>query len=83
MRGKVESLFGGPSYERTPNATCIATLERWLEMARSGEIIGCVVVGLYHDGATGWQSGGFVGGYSMLGATDAAHSSLLKIAEEG
>lgn len=78
MTGNVVAIDGGAVPAREPNASCIALLADWLEMARSGEIIGVVAVGLSHDGCGQWALGGMVGGYSMLGALEIAKADLAE-----
>lgn len=75
-RTKVVSIFGGSVAQKIPNQACIEMLETYLELARSGEIIGAVVVALQHDGAANWSCCGMVGGFSLLGAMDVAHDHL-------
>jgi hypothetical protein len=43
---KVLSIYGGPVGEHEVNETCVAELEEWLEMAKSGQIVGICLVGL-------------------------------------
>lgn len=74
----VSSLFGGPTGLPEQNENCIAELERWIEMARSGEIRGVVLVGLCRDGLARYAIAGCVGGYSMLGAVEVAKSDLME-----
>jgi hypothetical protein len=76
---KVASLFGGPTGERETDQSCIETLEEWLEMARSGEIVGVVVVGLRFDRTTFSECSGMAGGYSMIGALEVAKADLLDV----
>lgn len=79
MIKKVTSLFGGPTGERTVNEIAVAALEELLEKARSGEIVGIAVAALHYDGCGSFQLAGRVGGYSMLGALDEAHSRVMEI----
>lgn len=79
MIEKVTSLFGGPTGERTVNELAVAALEEWLAKARSGEIVGVAVAALHCDGLGSCQLAGRVGGYSMLGALDDAHSQVMEI----
>lgn len=79
MSDKVVSISGGAVPTRDPNATCFAVLTKWLEMAKSGEIVGVAMAALHHDGCGSWAVGGTVGGYSMLGALEIAKADLLEI----
>ena len=67
---------------REPNAACIETIERWLEQARAGEIVGVALAGLGHDGFSQYSVAGKVGGYSMIGALEVAKAELLDIARD-
>ena len=82
MAEKVASLFGGPTHVREPNATAIAVLERWLEKARSGEVVGVVIAGLHYDRLAGWESGGMIGGYGLLGALLDAQNHTLRLMQD-
>ncbi|WP_454917436.1 hypothetical protein [Xanthobacter sediminis] len=75
----VVAIRGGPTGQPEPNPTCIATLEEWLERARSGEIVGVALAALHHDGVGSYAVGGRVGGYSMLGALEMACAELVKV----
>lgn len=77
MAEKVASLFGGPAHVREPNQSAIEVLERWLEKARSGEVV--VIAGLHYDRLAGWESGGLIGGYGLLGALLDAQNHTLRL----
>jgi hypothetical protein len=64
----VTAIRGGITGELTPNAACIEALEDVLERARAGQVVGVAISELYHDGLAGWQLGGFLGGYALMGA---------------
>lgn len=83
MTQNVASLFGGPTGQREANQNCVATLEKWLEMAKAGEIVGVVMAGLTHDRCGTWQAAGFVGGYSILGALVDAQAATLETVRSG
>lgn len=83
MSGKVTSLFGGPTGERVVSEAAVAALDEWLERALSGEIVGFAIAVLHHDGLGAFELAGRVGGYSMLGALDAAHARVLEIVRSG
>lgn len=76
----VASLFGGPTGVPEVNETCVARLEEWLEMARSGEIVGVAVVALCADGASRYAVSGKVGGHGMIGALEVAKAELIDVA---
>jgi len=66
---KVLSLYGGPVGEHEVNETCVAALEEWLEMAKSGQIVGVCLVGLGYDNLAQYTIAGKIGGYGLVGAT--------------
>ncbi len=66
---KVLSLYGGPVGEHEVNETCVAALEEWLEMAKSGQIVGVCLVGLGYDNLAQYRIAGKIGGYGSVGAT--------------
>lgn len=76
----VVSVFGGPTGERAVNAALVECLERWLEMARSGEAIGMAGALLHCDGLASYSVAGSVGGYGMIGALEVARLELVEIA---
>lgn len=75
----VVAIFGGPTGQPEPNTNTIEALESYLEMARSGQIIGVVIIGLCADGLSQYNVGGYVGGYSMLGALEVAKMDMLEV----
>lgn len=75
--GSVVSLRGGPTGLPEVNAAAVEALERWLEMARSGHLVGVALAGLDCDGCGRWALSGRVGGYSMLGALEVVRAELL------
>jgi len=79
---KVVSLYGGPTGVAEPNELCIAALEDALEKARSGEVIGVSIIRLHRDGCASWINGGFIGGFSFLGAVNMVAAELIKINRE-
>lgn len=82
MSENVKSLFGGPTGVLTPNENAIAVLERALEHAKNGQVVGVSMALLHHDGLAAWQAGGLVGGYSMLGALEMAKADIIAILQE-
>lgn len=77
---KVIALNGGPTGLPEINQAAVSALEEWLEAARSGQIVGLVMVGLGHDAKAQWEIAGMVGGYGMIGALDIAKSDLVDLA---
>ena len=82
MSDKVLSIHGGRPMPQEPNEAAIAVLERTLEAAKAGEIVGALVVSQYKDCSGGWQIGGFVSSYSMLGAATVAIDDLKAMHRE-
>ena len=80
---EVVSLWGQPIGEREVQPMLVEALEKMLEQARSGEIVGAALVKLHCDGLGSWDVAGKVGGYSLLGAADCAHACLLEMARNG
>lgn len=71
MSAKVVGLFG--SYEPVhsePNPKLIEELERLLEAARAGEIVGLTGAYLHREHAVSYSYAGAIGTFGMLGALD-------------
>lgn len=66
---KVLSIYGGPVGEHEVNETCVEQIEEWLEMAKSGQIVGICLVGLGYDNLAQYTIAGKIGGYGLVGAT--------------
>lgn len=79
---KVVAIHGGPTGEPEPNEQAIAVLESYLEMARSGEIIGVALAALCADGLARYSLGGFIGGYSMIGALEICKMDVMQVVVE-
>lgn len=79
---KVTALFGGPTGLPEVNPVAVETLEMWLEMARSGKVVGVALAGLCADGSSRYAVGGRVGGYGMIGALTVAKAEVLDIARD-
>jgi len=73
---KVVAMFGQPIPTGEPVPECVVALEEWLEMARSGEIVGVAMAGLCADGLARRQIGGHVGGYAIIGAASVNLAAL-------
>lgn len=61
------------------NQRLIEEIERLLEAARSGEIIGIAGTYLHQDKSASYSFAGRVGAYSMIGGLECAKSRLLSI----
>ena len=79
---EVIAIFGGPTGQPEPNTNTIDVLEKYLEMARSGEIIGVAVAALCADGLARYHIGGMIGGYSMLGALEVCRADVLDVVRD-
>lgn len=66
--GSVHHISGDEMLENTgTNAECIACLERTLEKARNGEVVGVVISAQCADGSTIGPSGGFIYNARIIG----------------
>ena len=74
---KVTAIFGGPAGVPEVSKYCVELLEEWLEMAKAGEIVGVVLVGLCHDKLSRYAIGGHCGGYSLVGCLEIAKTDLI------
>ena len=74
----VKSMFGGPTGEPEPCQATIDVLEEYLELARSGEVIGIVLAGLHKDRLATFRLGGKLGAYSILGAVEIMKHRLVE-----
>jgi len=66
-KGNIENIHGGPVITPTPHAGLIEGLERMLEQARSGEIVGLYGAITYGDTSAGTRALGLAN-RSTLGA---------------
>jgi hypothetical protein len=83
MADKVVSLFGpiaSAQPEGQPNATVIEELERLLEAARAGEIIGLAGSYVHRDKVVTYSFAGIVGSYGLIGGLDCVKERLIRIA---
>lgn len=81
MSSNVISLrgeFTPPTYE--PNSTVVEELERLLEAARAGEILGLAGAYVHRDKVISYSYAGAVASYGMLGGLDCVKERLLRIA---
>lgn len=79
MSENVVAMFGGPSGVPEVHEGAVSVLEEMLEMARAGQIVGVVGAFLYYDRCAGYQMGGKIGGYALVGALDAAMMDVRTI----
>ncbi|MFG1424971.1 hypothetical protein [Roseixanthobacter glucoisosaccharinicivorans] len=79
MSEKVISLRGTalPPTAPTPNPTVVAELERLLEAARAGELVGLAGTFLHKDHNVTYAYAGSVGGYGMIGGLACLKARLV------
>lgn len=63
-----------------PNSTVIEELERLLEAARAGEILGVAGAYVHRDKVVTYSYAGAVASYGMIGGLDCVKERLLRIA---
>ncbi len=81
MSDKVVNIRGGfalPSAQ--PNPTLIEELERLLDAARAGEIVGMAGTYVHRDKTVSYSYAGAIASYGMLGGLDCVKERLLRIA---
>ena len=66
-----------PSNE--PNDRLVEEIERLLDMARSGEIVGMAGTYLHKDKGASYSFAGIVGSYGLVGGLECAKARLLSI----
>jgi hypothetical protein len=83
MSDNVVSLRG-KSCEPSPqaNVTVIAELERLLQAARAGDIVGMAGTYIHKDKAVTYSYAGAVASYGMIGGLDCVKERLLRIATQ-
>jgi len=82
MSENVVSLHGKTFAPPEPaaNATLVEELERLLEAARAGEIVGLAGAYLHKDRVVTYSYAGVVGGFGLIGGLECAKERLLRIA---
>lgn len=75
MSQKVVSLRGDPIATGEPNATVVSCLEKWLEAARSGDVVGVTIVLQHSDNTVSSNSYG-VRSRAMVGVLVSAVNSI-------
>jgi hypothetical protein len=80
MSEKVVALHGAYTSEETPaNETVVKELERLLEAARAGQVVGIAGAYLHRDKQVGYSYAGIAAGYSILGGLECLKERLLRI----
>jgi len=81
MSEKVVSLRGAhPIQSAQPNMTVVEELERLLEAAKAGEIVGLAGTYVHKDKVVTYSYAGAVASYGMLGGLECVKERLLRIA---
>jgi hypothetical protein len=84
MSEKVVSLRGNLSIEpcniNEPNSTVVEELERLLDAARAGEIVGLAGSYIHKDKMITYSYAGAVVSYGLLGGLDCVKERLVRIA---
>ena len=62
-----------------PNDRLVQEIERLLDMARSGEIVGMAGTYLHKDKGASYSFAGIVGSYGLVGGLECAKARLLSI----
>jgi hypothetical protein len=80
MSEKVVALRGELArQEPQVNERLVEEIERVLEAARSGEIVGMAGTYLHKDRSASYSFAGLVGAYSVIGGLECAKARLLQI----
>jgi len=65
-----------------PNAMLVQELERLLQAARAGQIVGMAGVYRHRDLAVTYSYAGSIGGFALIGALDCLKDRLIGAARE-
>lgn len=80
MSENVVSLRGAyQPVSAEPNPTVVAELERLLEAARAGEIVGLAGAYLSRDAGVSYSFGGAVAGFAMIGGLECLKARLTQV----
>jgi hypothetical protein len=77
MSDNVISVFGGAIGKPEPIESCVAYLEKYLEMARSGKIQGIAMVALGSDNVAQYAIAGNISGFATIGALQMVQQHLI------
>ena len=78
LNGAVMSADTGSA--RQPNQILVKELERLLEAARAGQIVGMAAAYQHHDRTISYSYAGSVGGFSLIGGLDCVKERLVQLA---
>lgn len=80
MSGNVISLHGTWEPQAAePNSTVVDELERLLEAARAGEIVGLAGAYVHRDKLVSYSFAGAVAGYATIGGLECVKERLLRL----
>ena len=80
MAAEVVSLKGAvPVADGKPIETVVRELERLLEAAKAGEVVGMAGAYQHKDRVVTYSYAGQVGGYSILGGLDCVKERLVRL----
>lgn len=80
---KITSIFGGPTAKREVSQECVEAITQWLEMAKSGEIVGIAMGAVCSNGVGMSGIAGEVFNYTVLGGLTVAQHSICTEIEAG
>jgi hypothetical protein len=81
MSAEIVSLNGAvPVTEATPNEILVQELERLLQAARAGQIVGMAGTYQHQDRMVTYSYAGAVGGFAVLGGLDCLKERLVRLA---
>lgn len=74
----VTALYGGPIGVREPDPEVIETLEKLLEAARAGEIVGIMAASVCYDRLGRYDVAGKTANYAIVGACETGKMELMR-----
>lgn len=83
MSAEIVSLNGAVAIaepEVRPNETLVQELERLLQAARAGQIVGMAGAYQHQDRVITYSYAGVIGGYAVLGGLDCLKERLVRLA---
>jgi hypothetical protein len=83
MSAQIVSLTGAAPFaepEAKPNETLVQELERLLQAARAGQIVGMAGAYQHQDRVITYSYAGTIGGYAVLGGLDCLKERLVRLA---
>ena len=81
MSAEIVSLSGAVAEPQAkPNETLVQELERLLQAARAGQIVGLAGAYQHQDRVITYSYAGVIGGYAVLGGLDCLKERLVQLA---